>query len=64
VHNITLYAEDTFENTGISETIYFSIANEQKPESFPTTLIVASVVLVAVIGICLLVYFRKRNSSG
>jgi N-acetylneuraminic acid mutarotase len=64
LHNITLYAEDTFENTGTSETIYFSIANEQKPESFPTTLIVASVVLVAVIGIGLLVYFRKRNSSG
>jgi hypothetical protein len=30
-------------------------------QPFPTTLVVASVVLVAVIGVGLLVYFRKRN---
>jgi hypothetical protein len=33
-----------------------------KVEPFPTTLVVASVVLVAVIGIGLLVYFKKRKS--
>jgi hypothetical protein len=55
-HNITVYAKDEFENIGTSETIYFSVE-----EPFPTTLVVASVVLVAVIGIGLLVYFKKRK---
>jgi parallel beta-helix repeat protein len=34
---------------------------QTEPESFPTTLIVASVGSVAVIGVGLLVYFKKRN---
>jgi hypothetical protein len=33
-------------------------------EPFSTTLIVASVVLVAVIGIGLLVYFKKRQKGS
>jgi multisubunit Na+/H+ antiporter MnhC subunit len=35
-----------------------------KVEPFPTALVVASVVLVAVIGISLLVYFKKRSHAG
>jgi parallel beta-helix repeat protein len=34
---------------------------QTEPESFPTTLVVASVGSVAVIGVGLLVYFKKRN---
>jgi hypothetical protein len=51
-HNLTVYATDEAGNVGASETIYFSI--------FPTTLAIA-VVTVAVIGIVLLVYFKKRK---
>jgi len=39
--------------------------SEQEPESFPTTVVaVASGALVALIGMCLLVYFKKRNRKG
>jgi hypothetical protein len=58
VHNVTVYAKDAFENTGTSETITFTIA--EKPEPFPT-IVIASVVLVAVVGIGLLVYLKKRK---
>jgi parallel beta-helix repeat protein len=34
---------------------------ETEPESFPTTLVIASVIIVAVFGIGLLVYFKKRK---
>jgi hypothetical protein len=59
LHSITVYANDTFGNVGASETISFTVA---KPESFPTTLVaVASVASVALIGVILLIYFRKRK---
>jgi LPXTG-motif cell wall-anchored protein len=54
---VTVYAKDSFENTGASETIWFSVA-----DPFPTTLVaVVSGASVAIIGIGLLVYFKKRN---
>jgi parallel beta-helix repeat protein len=56
LHNITVYAKDEFENMGNSETTYFSV---EVP--FPTTLVVASTVSVAVVGVGLLVYFKKRR---
>jgi N-acetylneuraminic acid mutarotase len=59
LHNVTVYARDTFENTVASETVTFTIA---KPEPFPTTLVAtASGASVAIISVCLLVYFKKRN---
>jgi parallel beta-helix repeat protein len=58
VHNITVYAEDTFGNEGASETIIFNI---DVPEPFPTTLVLASVITVAVVSIGLLLYFKKRT---
>jgi hypothetical protein len=57
-HNLTVYASDSAGNIGVSETIYFSVK-----VPFPTTLVVASIVLVAVIGAGLLVYFKKRNNT-
>ena len=60
-HNLTVYAWDTEGNVGSSETVYFTIA-EPEPEPFPTALVItASVASMTVIGIALLVYFRKRN---
>jgi N-acetylneuraminic acid mutarotase len=59
-HNITVYAVDAAGNTGASETITFTVAEE--PEPFPTALVAtASGAVVAVIGIGLLAYFRKRH---
>ena len=55
-HNITVYAQDMAGNVGASETIRLSV---ELP--FPTTLVVASVITVAVVGIGLAVYFKKRK---
>jgi len=56
LHNITVYAKDTFENTGASETVYFSV---EVP--FPTTLVIAPIASVAVIGAALAIYLKKRK---
>ena len=57
LHNVTIYAKDAFENIVTYETIWFSLA-----QPFPTTL-VATVIgaSVAIIGVGLLVYFKKRK---
>jgi hypothetical protein len=57
LHNVTVYAKDEFENTGVSETVSFSV-----DVPFPTTPVaVASVATVVVVGAGLLVYFKKRK---
>lgn len=56
LHNITVYARDELENTGVSETISFSV---EVP--FPTTLVIAPIASVVVVGVGLMVYFRKRR---
>jgi parallel beta-helix repeat protein len=63
-HNLTVHATDEFGNTGTSEIIYFNV---EVPERFPTTLVAtASGVSVAVVGLALLVYFKKvkRNTGS
>jgi hypothetical protein len=56
-HNLTVYVTDRSGNTGVSETIYFSV---EVP--FPTEIVAAtSGAIVAVISISLLVYFKKRK---
>jgi hypothetical protein len=61
-HNLTVYATDAADNTGVSETINFTIAEEPEPEPFPTMLVAtASGASIAIIGIVLLVYFKKRR---
>lgn len=61
LHNITVYANDTYGNIGASPTIVFTIA---KPEPFPTATIAAvsgaSAALVVVVA-GLLVGFKKRK---
>jgi hypothetical protein len=57
-HNVTVYATDNVGNIG-SKTVFFTIMEPSKP--FPTTLVVASAIIVAVFGIGLLVYFKKRK---
>ncbi|MCJ7560136.1 hypothetical protein MUO79_05910, partial [Candidatus Bathyarchaeota archaeon] len=55
-HNLTVYAKDIAGNIGASETIHFTIVDR-----FPTEWIVASVVIVAVVGVGLLVRFKKQS---
>jgi hypothetical protein len=55
-HNLTVYVTDRSGNTGASETIYFNV---EVPEPFPTTLFIASVITVAVVGAGLIIYFKK-----
>jgi hypothetical protein len=57
-HNVTVYATDEAGNIGASETIYFNV---ELPEPFPTTMVIAALVIVAVIGVGLIVYFKKRK---
>jgi hypothetical protein len=56
-HSLVVYVSDLVGNTGVSEIIYFSV-----DVPFPTTLVIASVITVAIVGIGLLVYFKKRKS--
>jgi hypothetical protein len=57
LHNVTVYAKDLLENTGSSDTIWFSIT-----EPFPIAAVAAASAAVAVfIGVGLLVYFKKRK---
>lgn len=58
LHNVTVYAKDSFGNMGASETVYFIV---EVPEPFPTTLVAFSIVSVAVVTVGLLVYFKKRK---
>jgi mannitol-specific phosphotransferase system IIBC component len=61
LHNLTVYANDTYGNMGASETISFTVAVAE-PESFPVVLGVAVSFTVALVVACLLVY-RKNNSE-
>jgi N-acetylneuraminic acid mutarotase len=60
-HNVIVYAQDNAGNIGASEPIQFTIAKPE-PEPFQTTLVItASGVSLAVVGVGLLVFFKKRK---
>jgi len=56
LHNVTVYARDELENTGVSETITFSVETP-----FPATLVIAPIASVVVVGVGLMAYFSKRR---
>ena len=56
-HNVTVYAEDVVGNVA-SSTIRFNI------EPFPTTPIISTITVVAVVTASLMVYFKKRNHKA
>jgi len=58
-HSLTIYSNDTAGNMGTSNTIYFNT-----PEPFPTTLVTASIIVIAVSAAGLLVYFKKRRRQS
>jgi len=59
LHNVTVYAKDTFGNVGVSETVSFTV---EAP--FPATLVVAPVASVVVVGAVLAIYFKKRHPKS
>jgi N-acetylneuraminic acid mutarotase len=61
LHNVTVFARDEFENTGASETLFFTV-ELPLPKPFPTLLVAtASGVAITVVAVCLLYYRKKRN---
>jgi N-acetylneuraminic acid mutarotase len=56
LHKLTVYANDTLGNMGTSETVYFSV---EVP--FPITLVIAPIASVAIVGVGLIVYLKKRK---
>jgi hypothetical protein len=56
LHNVTVYAKDAFGNLGISETVRFTV-----DVPFPTIFVIVPIVSVAVVGVGVLVYFKKRK---
>jgi N-acetylneuraminic acid mutarotase len=64
VHNVTVYAKDAFNNTGVSEIAYFSVdmpEPQPEPPTLPTVVVIASLITVAVVSVGLRVYFKKRK---
>jgi hypothetical protein len=70
MHNLTVYAEDVFGDEGTSETIAFRVGPDPSTtpplaEAYPLALIASVSVLVVIVIIGLLLYFRKRfKKSG
>lgn len=60
-HNVIVYAIDEAGNIGTSETVYFIV---DAPVPFPTLVIIASGASLAVVGLGLLVYFKKRKHQS
>lgn len=61
-HSLTVYASDMAGNTGASEKIYFTLEAQQE-EAFPT-LLVAVIIVLAVLGAALLIYFTKVKKTA
>jgi len=56
-HNLTVYAWDSAGNTATSEAVMFTLSKE----TFPTALVVASIVSLTIVGVAMLVYRKKRK---
>jgi len=55
-YNLTVYATDASGKTGASETIHFTLVDR-----FPIEWVIVSIVIVAAVSVCLLVYFKKQR---
>jgi hypothetical protein len=58
-HNVTIYAEDTFGNIGMSPIISFTVATSDLRSVLPIAVSIAVIAVVATAG--LIVYFKKRK---
>ena len=64
VHNITVYANDTFGIFGISKTIVFTIANPELFQVVPVAAVLVVVALVVVAIVALLFLRRHRKPAS
>ena len=55
-HTITIYAQDTAGNVGVSETVQFSSV-----EVFPVSWIFIGLTITAGVLVCVLVYYKRQN---
>jgi hypothetical protein len=66
-HNLTIYGETAVSGlTGdFNATVSFTVDTSTTPitEPFPTTLVAAALAVVAVVGIGLIIHFKKRHSQ-
>jgi len=62
-HNITIYAKDTVGNTGLSETVYFTIEIEEE-DPFPTWIIPAIVIILAALGTAFYLIKSRRAANA
>jgi hypothetical protein len=63
LHNVTVYANDTYGNMGASKTINFTVAVAE-PECFPIVPITALVVVAVIVVAGLLVYHKKHKHNS
>ena len=65
LHNITIYANDTYGNTGTSKTVSFTIDEYPIVNSLELSLplVAASVIVIVMAGAGWLVYFRRRKKK-
>jgi len=62
-HRLVVYAKYTDGKTGTSEPVYFTIAQQSEP--FPTNWIVAAIMIVALVGAAIMIYFTKvKKTTG
>jgi nitrous oxidase accessory protein NosD len=57
IHNITIFSTDSYHNIGMSSTVIFSVENV-----FPTSIIIA-IVILAVIGLSSLLLYRRHRKT-
>ena len=58
-HNVIVYAEDVFGNTGASGIVSFTV-----DVPFPITMVIAPIASMAVLGVGLAVYFKNRKRDS
>ena len=60
VHNVTVFAGDSFGSVGVSETVSFTVASD----SFPYVLVVGAVLTIVLACVVLILYLRKHKRSN
>lgn len=63
VHNVAVYANDTYGNIGASETVNFNVALPTAMNSFPTATVAVVFVAALVVMAAGLLYFKKHRQT-
>jgi len=60
-HNVRVFAQDKYGNTGASETISFTVVNAPLSVLFVVAVVAVFVVVLVVVCVCLFLFLRKRR---